>query len=313
MGIFKSLFQTKKGKLKARKYQVGLQKTAASNESLRALFTWPIPDAFYEDLEEALVLSDTGLTTALSISEALQKAIKKNRVNSEESLKETFVDLMRSRYITPSEITDVPLDVHFIMGVNGVGKTTTIGKLAYRYQEAGHSVMVIAGDTFRAGATEQLKIWAERIGCAFYAKAEGSDPSSVVYEGLQKAQEKGIDKVLIDTAGRLHNKQNLMQELDKMVRVVKRFEQSAPHQRWLVLDATTGQNGMAQAKVFHEVADLNGIVLTKLDGTAKGGVVFSIYDVFAIPIRYVGLGEALEDLEPFDIDSYLAGWLGERF
>lgn len=313
MGIFKSLFQTKKGKLKARKYQLGLQKTAASNENLRALFTWPIAETFYEELEEALILSDTGLNTALSLSEALQKAVKKAKVNSEETLKETFVELMRSRYITPSADVDASMEVHFIMGVNGVGKTTTIGKLAHRYQEAGHSVMVIAGDTFRAGATEQLKIWAERTGCAFYAKAEGADPSSVLYEGLQKAQENGIEKVLIDTAGRLHNKQNLMQELDKMVRVVKRFEPSAPHQRWLVLDATTGQNGMAQAKVFHEVADLNGIVLTKLDGSAKGGIVFSIFDAFAIPIRYVGLGEALEDLEPFDMDSYLAGWLGETF
>ncbi len=313
MGIFKSLFQTKKGKLKARKYQLGLQKTAASNENLRALFTWPIAETFYEELEEALILSDTGLNTALSLSEALQKAVKKAKVNSEETLKETFVELMRSRYISPSADGDASMEVHFIMGVNGVGKTTTIGKLAHRYQEAGHSVMVIAGDTFRAGATEQLKIWAERTGCAFYAKSEGADPSSVVYEGLQKAQENGIEKVLIDTAGRLHNKQNLMQELDKMVRVVKRFEPSAPHQRWLVLDATTGQNGMAQAKVFHEVADLNGIVLTKLDGSAKGGIVFSIFDAFAIPIRYVGLGEALEDLEPFDMDSYLAGWLGETF
>lgn len=313
MGIFKSLFQTKKGKLKARKYQLGLQKTAASNASLRALFTWPVAESFYEELEEALILSDTGLTTALSISEALKKAVKKNRVNDEASLKETFVDLMRTRYIQPSQDTPPLFEVHFIMGVNGVGKTTTIGKLAHRFKEAGHSVMVIAGDTFRAGATEQLKIWAERTGVQFYAKTEGADPSSVVFEGLQIAQEKGIQKVLIDTAGRLHNKQNLMQELDKMVRVVKRFEPSAPHQRWLVLDATTGQNGMAQAKVFHDVADLNGIVLTKLDGTAKGGVVFSIYDVFAIPIRYVGLGEAMEDLEPFDMDSYLAGWLGESF
>jgi len=313
MGLFKRLFQTKKSQLKARKYQIGLSQSAASNTSLRALFTWPLPDTFYESLEEALILSDTGIQTALSLSNELQTAIKKSRVDDAESLKETFVDVMRSRYI-PTETCDRPsFNVHFIVGVNGVGKTTTIGKLAHRFQTDGQSVMVIAGDTFRAGATEQLKIWADRVGCAFYAKKEGSDPSSVVYEGLEKAKSMGIDTVLIDTAGRLHNKQNLMQELDKMVRVIKRFDKEAPHQRWLVLDATTGQNGMAQAKVFHEVADLNGIVLTKLDGTAKGGIVFSIFDEFAIPIRYVGLGETVEDLEPFDMDSYLAGWLGESF
>lgn len=313
MGIFKTLFQTKKSKLKARKYQVGLQKTAASNASLRALFTWPLSPTFYEDIEEALILSDTGLTTALSISEALKKAVKKAQVYDEVSLKETFVELMQTRYVKPQDEVPLEFEVHFIMGVNGVGKTTTIGKLAYRMKEAGFSVMVIAGDTFRAGAIDQLRIWAERTGCEFYAKAEGADPSSVVYEGLQMAREKGIQKVFIDTAGRLHTKQNLMQELDKMVRVVKRFDPDAPDQRWLVLDATTGQNGMAQATVFHEVADLNGVVLTKLDGTAKGGIVFSIYDTFGIPIRYVGLGETAEDLEPFDINSYLAGWLGETF
>lgn len=313
MGIFKRLFQTKKGAEKARKYQMGLQNTTLSDESLRALFKWPLKDDFYSELEETLILADTGMNTALKISDALAKAVKKERVDSTDALKEAFVEVMRSRYIPAETPDNHSFDVHFIMGVNGVGKTTTIGKLAHRYNAEGHSVMVIAGDTFRAGAIAQLKIWADRTGAAFYAKEALSEPSSVVYEGLEKAKELGIDKVLIDTAGRLHNKQNLMQELDKMVRVVKRFDELAPHQRWLVLDATTGQNGMAQAKVFHEVADLNGIILTKIDGTAKGGIIFAIYDQFSIPIRYVGLGESVDDLEPFDIESYLAGWLGESF
>lgn len=311
MGLFKRLFGSKKNQ---NKYKLGLEKSQASTGSqFSDIFTLPITDETYETLEEALVLSDTGIDSALAISQALKKQLKKQKPSSDEEVKASFYEIMKDRYQKPPFQLNDGFEVFFIMGVNGVGKTTSIGKLSYQFKQEGFKVLVVAADTFRAGAIQQLKVWAEKAEVDYFAKAENSDPSSVIYEALAYAKKEGIDKVIIDTAGRLHNKKNLMTELDKMVRVAKRFDENAPHHRFLVIDATTGQNGVVQAKVFHEVADLNGLILTKLDGTAKGGLIFSIHDQFSVPVRYVGLGEAIEDLALFDLDAFLMGWLGEDF
>lgn len=196
--------------------------------------------------------------------------------------------------------------VILMVGVNGVGKTTTIAKLAHKYKNEGKKVMLIAGDTFRAGAVEQLKIWADRTNSLFYGK-ENTDPAGVIYDGLLKAKEDDADIVLIDTAGRLHNKVNLMKELEKINKVIGRIIPGAPHETLLVIDATTGQNGIMQAKAFKEITDITGIVLTKLDGTAKGGIVLAIKEEVNIPVKFVGLGEKMTDLIPFDIENYIYG------
>jgi fused signal recognition particle receptor len=311
MGLFKKLFGQKS---KNRKYHIGLEKSQTqTGTQISGLFNYPVQETMVEDLEEALILSDTGINTALSISEALLKKVKKQKPDSSEALKECFYQVMQERYQEPSFELNNGFEVFFIMGVNGVGKTTSIGKLSHQFKNEGYSVLVVAGDTFRAGAMKQLEIWSKNAGVHFYAKEENADPSSVIYEALEYAKKEGIQKVIVDTAGRLHNKKNLMSELDKMVRVARRFDESAPHHRWLVLDATTGQNGVAQAKVFNEIADLNGIILTKLDGTAKGGLIFSIKDQFSVPVRYVGLGEKIDDLALFDLEAFLVGWLGDDF
>ena len=193
-----------------------------------------------------------------------------------------------------------------VVGVNGVGKTTTIAKLAHKYKTMGKKVMMIAGDTFRAGAVEQLKLWSEKVGCDFFGKEE-SDPAGVVFDGLTQAKEKGADIVLIDTAGRLHNKVNLMAELEKINKVIGRIVPGAPHETLLVIDATTGQNGIMQATAFKEITNITGIVLTKLDSTAKGGIVLAIKEGVGIPVKFIGLGEKMTDLETFDIENYIYG------
>ena len=194
-----------------------------------------------------------------------------------------------------------------MVGVNGVGKTTTIAKLAHKYKNEGKKVMLIAGDTFRAGATKQLEEWANKVGTSFTGRSEGADPASVVYDGLEKAKEESIDVVLIDTAGRLQNKTNLMKELEKINKVIGKIIPGAPHETLLVIDATTGQNGISQAIAFKEITNITGIVLTKLDGTAKGGIVLAIKEKVGIPVKYIGLGEKKEDLQPFDIEKYIYG------
>ena len=196
--------------------------------------------------------------------------------------------------------------VLLFVGVNGVGKTTTIGKLAYKYKQEGKKVMLIAGDTFRAGAVEQLKIWAERTESLFYGK-DSVDPASVVFDGLKKAKEEDVDIVLIDTAGRLQNKVNLMKELEKVNKVIKNFIPSAPHETLLVLDAATGQNGISQAEEFKKITNITGVVLTKMDGTAKGGIVLAIKETVNLPVKFIGLGEQMTDLKPFDIENYIYG------
>jgi fused signal recognition particle receptor len=205
------------------------------------------------------------------------------------------------------------VNVVLFVGVNGVGKTTTIGKVANEYIKKGKKVLMVAGDTFRAGAINQLRIWAERVQADFYQKEEGSDPSSVMYDAIQYAKENQIDLILCDTAGRLQNKKNLMKELEKINKVISREIENAPHETLLVVDATTGQNGLSQAKIFNEVTNITGIVLTKLDGTAKGGIVLAIRDEMGTPIKYVGLGEKIEDLEHFDIEEYIYGMFSDIF
>ena len=201
---------------------------------------------------------------------------------------------------------DGPTVLLFI-GVNGVGKTTTIGKLAWKLKEEGKKVLLVAGDTFRAGATKQLEQWSEKVGVSFVGKEEGADPASVVYDGLEKAKQENYDVVMIDTAGRLQNKVNLMKELEKINRVIQNAIPGAPHETLLIIDATTGQNGISQAKSFQEITNITGIVLTKLDGTAKGGIVLAIKEEVNIPVKYIGLGETKEDLQPFDIEQYIYG------
>ena len=208
---------------------------------------------------------------------------------------------------TKLKTSDSKPTVYLFVGVNGVGKTTTIAKLANIYKEKGNSVLLIAGDTFRAGATKQLKEWSEKVGVSFYGKEEGTDPSSVIYEGLEKAKQEGIDYVFIDTAGRLQNKVNLMKELEKMNKVIGKLVENAPHETLLVIDATTGQNGISQAKAFKEITPVTGIVLTKLDGTAKGGIVLAIKEEVNLPVKFIGLGERKEDLQEFDIEKYIYG------
>lgn len=314
MGLFSRIFKTKKATEKARKYAIGLHKSQHQNAGQwDQLFAAPLDDDFYQELEERMIMSDMGVSTALAISSDLRTYYKKHPTASAEDRKAGWIEVMQQRYVPwqPSKAPD--FEVIFMMGVNGVGKTTTIGKLAHHYRSQGKKVMMIAADTFRAGAIEQLAIWAERNHVEIFKKTAGADPSSVIYEGLRWAKEQGFDTVLVDTAGRLQNKKNLMQELDKMVRVAQKVDADAPHEKWLVIDATTGQNGLSQAKIFDEVTQLTGLVLTKADGTAKGGIIFAIYDLFQIPIRFIGFGEKVDDLEVFDLENYLMGWLGEAF
>jgi len=211
------------------------------------------------------------------------------------------------------DIVNDRINVVLFVGVNGAGKTTTISKVANEYISKKKKVLLVAGDTFRAGAIEQLKIWSDRVGADFYAKSEGSDPSSVMYDAITYAKENKIDIILCDTAGRLQNKVNLMKELEKINKVIGREIEGAPHETLLVVDATTGQNGLSQAKIFNEVTNITGIVLTKLDGTAKGGIVLAIKDELGIPIKYVGLGEKINDLEHFDIEEYIYGMFADIF
>ena len=242
----------------------------------------------------------------------LRKRVKEEKITDTKYLNEVIVDELFIIYVEGESLTDKvhmaeegPTVLLFV-GVNGVGKTTTIAKMAHKYIEEGKSVMMIAGDTFRAGAVEQLKEWANRTGASFYGK-ENTDPAGVVYDGLVKAKEEGADLVLIDTAGRLQNKVNLMKELEKINKVIEKHIPGAPQETLLVIDATTGQNGISQAISFKEITNITGIVLTKLDGTAKGGIVLAIKEEVNIPVKFIGLGEKMEDLKPFDIENYIYG------
>lgn len=260
-----------------------------------------IDEELYEELEEILIRSDVGVTTSLQLVQRLRQEVKKRKLSEaqelREVLKEEIADLLGDE--VSLRFAEKGPSVLLVVGVNGVGKTTTIGKLAHYFKDEGKKVILAAGDTFRAAAIDQLEVWGQRAGVEVIKQREGADPAAVAYDAIQYAKTRGIDLVIMDTAGRLHNKVNLMEELRKVKRVIEREIQGAPHEVLLVLDATTGQNALQQAKLFQEVAGVTGIVLTKLDGTAKGGVVLGIQGEVKIPVKWVGVGEGMEDLRPF--------------
>ncbi|MGX2948025.1 signal recognition particle-docking protein FtsY [Frederiksenia canicola] len=267
-----------------------------------------IDDDLFEELEEQLLVADFGMPTTTKIINNLTQHASKQQLREAEllyqQLKVELAEVLKP-VAKPLELSDKKPYVILMVGVNGVGKTTTIGKLARKFQAEGKSVMLAAGDTFRAAAVEQLQVWGERNNIPVVAQATGSDSASVIFDAMQSAAAKGIDVLIADTAGRLQNKNNLMDELKKIVRVMKKYDETAPHEIMLTLDAGTGQNAISQAKLFNEAVGLTGITLTKLDGTAKGGVIFAIADQFNIPIRYIGVGEKIDDLRPFNTDEFI--------
>lgn len=287
----------------------GLTKTRRNLEELEEIFQDYAPDNedFYEELEELLVMADVGAATAENVVKGLRKMTWERRFRHGDEARAGLVELL-TKLLNVGD-TGLKLDtkpsVILMVGVNGVGKTTTIGKLAHQLKEQGKKVLLCAGDTFRAAAAEQLGIWAERSGADIVRHEEGSDPAAVVYDSICAAKARGADVVIIDTAGRLHNKQNLMNELNKIRRIVERELPGADVETLMVLDATTGQNGLIQAKQFLETSGLTGIVLTKLDGTAKGGIVFAIANELKLPVKYVGVGEGMDDLIPFDATNFV--------
>jgi fused signal recognition particle receptor len=278
-----------------------------------------IDEDLFSKLEEIFIMADIGVDTVVEFVENIKNVVKKEKIEKPLDLENIIVDQMFELYLKGEVInTNIKfnkdgLTVILFVGVNGTGKTTSIGKLAYRLKNEGKSVMMAAGDTFRAGAINQLKVFGERVGVEVIAKEAGSDPSSVIFDAIKQAKSKNIDVLLIDTAGRLQNKKNLMMELDKINRIIKRETNNEEFETFLVIDATTGQNGLSQAQIFSEVTSINGIILTKLDGTAKGGIVLAIRNKLGIPISFVGLGEKLTDLEYFDIEDYIYGLFSDFF
>lgn len=291
MGFFDRLFK-------------GLKKTRDNMEEAGNNLFSPdnkVNDDFYDALEEMLIVTDMGVKTTTEVLEKLKKTLKKNHVKKADEAKDYLQEILVEMLAGDNalQISTTP-SVILVVGVNGVGKTTTIGKLAYDLKKQGKTVLLGAADTFRAAAIEQLEIWADRADVGIIKQSEGADPAAVVYDTVSAGKARGIDVILCDTAGRLHNKKNLMEELRKMGRIIEREIPDGDREVLLVLDATTGQNAVNQAKQFMEVADVTGIVLTKLDGTAKGGVVIAIKNELDIPIKYIGVGEGVEDLQPFD-------------
>ena len=291
------------------KFFSGLTKTRSNMEELEELFQGYQPDSeeFYEELEELLVMADVGAATAAQVIKAMRKMTWERRFRKGYEARAGHIELL-SKLLEVGD-TGLKLDtkpsVILMVGVNGVGKTTTIGKIAAQLTAQGKKVLLCAGDTFRAAAAEQLAVWAERSGSDIVRHEEGSDPAAVVYDGLCAAKARGSDVVIIDTAGRLHNKQNLMNELSKIRRIIDRELPEASVETLMVLDGTTGQNGLIQAKQFLETAGLTGIVLTKLDGTAKGGIVFAIANELKLPVKFIGVGEGVDDLLPFEAKSFV--------
>ena len=315
MGLFdkiKKAFTTNKTEA-VEKYDKGLEKTRKEFVSQLSNLSKKyknIDENYFEELEDILIMADIGVDTVMKFVELLRKRVKTEKIEDASKLKDIIIDELFIMYvgndILDSKIhyaEDGPTVILFV-GVNGVGKTTTIGKFAHQLKEQGKKVMLVAGDTFRAGAIEQLEEWGEKVGTTVISSTS-KDPSSVMYDGLEKAVKEDYDVVLIDTAGRLQNKENLMRELEKVNRVIQKIISTAPHETLLVIDATTGQNGISQAKSFKEITNITGIVLTKLDGTAKGGIVLAIKESVALPVKYVGLGEGMDDLEKFDIEKYI--------
>jgi len=320
---FKELFKKDKQNteevIETEKYEKGLEKTRnefVSKLSLLGIKYTKINDSFYDELEEILITADIGVNTVMDFVDKLKKRVKQENIEDFEYLKEVIVDELFMIYVndeilsTKLNIKDNELNIILFVGVNGVGKTTSIAKIGKRLMDSGKKVMFIAGDTFRAGAVSQLKEWSTRIGALFYGD-DRTDPSAVIYDGIEEAKKKNIDVILIDTAGRLQNKVNLMKELEKMNKVIGDLVPNNPCETLLVIDATTGQNGISQAKSFKEITNITGIILTKLDGTAKGGIVLAIKELVGIPVKFVGLGEKAEDLTTFDIEKYIYGLFKE--
>lgn len=292
------------------KIKAGLAKTRnAMSSTLGSVFSGfsQMDEDFYDELEESLILADLGVETAEKATQRLRKTVKENHLKTPEegkaALKDILVDML-SVGDTALKLDTKP-SVVLVIGVNGVGKTTTIGKLAKQLTDSGKKVLLVAGDTFRAAAADQLEIWANRTGADIVRQHEGADPASVVFDGIQAAKARGVDVILVDTAGRLHNKTNLMNELNKISRIVERELPQASREVLLVLDGTTGQNGLIQAKQFQQIAGVTAIALTKLDGTAKGGIVIAVADALQIPVKFVGVGEQAEDLMAFSARDFV--------
>ena len=286
-----------------------------TGEGIGSLFlgTKVIDEALLEELETSLIMADVGIETTTKIIAELTKQLDRKSLKDGAALKEALYEILLNK-LAASE-GEINFDgcekpfVMFVVGVNGVGKTTTIGKLASRLKSQGKSVMLAAGDTFRAAAVEQLQVWGERNAVPVIAQHTGADSASVVFDGIQAAKSRGADVIIADTAGRLHNKSNLMEELKKVKRVASKIDEHAPHEILLVLDAGTGQNAVAQMSEFNQVVGVTGIALTKLDGTAKGGIIFALADKFSVPIRYIGVGEGLDDLQPFNASEFVQALL----
>lgn len=276
-----------------------------------------VDEDFFDELEDLLIQADVGVTTTMDLVEDLKEEVKRRNLKDPVAVRDALVEVVANRLQEDESDRELNmqdgLTVILFVGVNGVGKTTTIGKLAHRLKSEGRTVMLAAGDTFRAGAIEQLQVWGERVGVPVIRQTEGSDPAAVVFDAVQAAKSRNMDVLICDTAGRLQNKVNLMKELEKVKRVIEREVPNGPHEVLLALDATTGQNAMVQAKAFKEATNVSGIVLTKLDGTAKGGIVLAIRNELDIPVKYVGLGEKIDDLQEFDPEQFVLGLFGDVF
>ncbi|MBQ8871571.1 MAG: signal recognition particle-docking protein FtsY [Bacilli bacterium] len=327
MGLFdkfKNLFNTKSKdetkEIKEEKedlvsYEEGLEKTRnvfVNKLNLLNSKHKKVSEEYFEELEEILIMADIGVNTVMTFIDKLKSRVKHENIVDSKDLLEIIVDEMFIIYVGNDILTskinyvsEGPTVILFV-GVNGAGKTTTIGKLAHKLKKEGKKVMMIAGDTFRAGAVEQIEEWGKRVDCTVISK-DTTDAASVIFDGLSKAKEENYDVVLVDTAGRLQNKDNLMRELEKINKVIGKIIPKAPHETLLVIDATTGQNGISQAKNFKEITNITGIVLSKLDGTAKGGIVLAIKESVNLPVKFVGMGEKLDDLRVFDIEKYIYG------
>ena len=315
MGLFSYLKSKFSKKENNKTYEKGLAKSRAAFadrlEDLSKRYK-KVDNSYFEELEQILIEADVGVGLTLKLVENLLDKSQKENISEPTKINEELIDQMFVSYVEGGE--SITNEIQFaeegptvllVEGVNGVGKTTSIAKLAHRYMKKGKKVMLVAADTFRAGAVEQLKIWAERLKCPIVTGLENGDPASVCYDGAKYAKTNNIDLMIVDTAGRLHNKANLMAELGKIKRVLEREIPGAPHETFLIIDATTGQNGVSQASAFKGVSNISGIVITKMDGTSKGGIILSIRDELGVPVRFIGLGEGMDDLEEFDLDEYL--------
>lgn len=320
MSFFKRLKDSISSKAEAvtNKFKEGLTKTRdAFVDRVDDLFSRrkKIDEDFYEELEEILIGADVGVNTVLKLIDQLRDEVKKRKIEDPSELQpilsEKLIELLKGDADAGLKLNPNGLSVILFVGVNGVGKTTTIGKMAHMFKSQGKKVLMAAGDTFRAGAIEQLETWGERVGVDVIKQQSGADPAAVMFDAVQAAKTRGVDILLCDTAGRLQNKVNLMEELNKIYRVIQREVPDAPHEVILVLDATTGQNALSQAKLFGDKTGLTGLVLSKLDGTAKGGIVVAIRQELSLPVKFVGLGEKMDDLQPFDSDQFVHALFGK--